>query len=160
VRLLLAVTDWMSESTFGGNAYDTAAALVHVRNAFVATVPIDVSFVLFLMSVMTAVLALVVWVELSLREAAIYVAVEFLPLTFVAMVWQPTAIWCQRLAEGLLSVILSKFVLAASFALAIEARGQADSGQGDGGGFTTMIAGGAAFLIAALTPGCCFASSR
>jgi hypothetical protein len=75
--------------------------------AFVATVPIDVSFVLFLMSVMTAVLALVVWVELSLREAAIYVAVDFLPLTFVAMVWQPTAIWCQRLAEGLLSVILS-----------------------------------------------------
>jgi hypothetical protein len=68
------------------------------------------------------------------------------------MVWQPTAIWCQRLAEGLLSVILSKFVLAASFALAIEALGQADSGQGDGGGFTTMIAGGAAFLIAALTP--------
>jgi hypothetical protein len=89
VRLLLAVTDWMSESTFGGNADDTAAALVHVRNAFVATVPIDVSFVLFLMSVMTAVLALVVWVELSLREAAIYVAVDFLPLTFVAMVWQP-----------------------------------------------------------------------
>lgn len=68
------------------------------------------------------------------------------------MVWQPTAIWCQRLAEGLLGVILSKFVLAASFALAIEALGQADSGQGDGGGFTTMIAGGAAFLIAARTP--------
>jgi hypothetical protein len=56
-----------------------------------------------------------------------------------------------RLAEGLLSVISSKFVLAASFALAIEALGQADSGQGMAGGFTTMIAGGAAFLIAALT---------
>jgi hypothetical protein len=63
-------------------------------------------------------------------EVAIYVAGDFLPLTFVAMVSRPTPIWFQRLAEGLLSVISSKFVLAASFARAIDALGRRTQDKG------------------------------
>ena len=57
--------------------------------------------VLFLGALLTAVLALVVWIELVLREAAIYVAVAFLPIALAAVVWPRTAHWARRLAEWL-----------------------------------------------------------
>lgn len=152
VEIALSVTDWMSAQTLSTSGDDTAQALVHVRNAFVVANPADASFPLFLMSVFTAVIAIAVWVELKLRESGIYVAVDFLPITFAAIVWRPTTGWCRRLAEGLLAVILSKFVLAEAFALAVGALGQAGGGDADQGGLSAMIGGAAALLVAALTP--------
>ena len=78
---------------------------------------------MFLTAVVMSLFALAVWIELALREAAIYVAVAFLPLTFVAIVWRPTTIWCRRLTEGLVAIILSKFALAVAFTLAAGALG-------------------------------------
>ena len=56
-------------------------------------------FLLFLGALFTALATFVVWLELIMREAAIYVAVAFLPLCFAAMVWERTAHWCRRLVE-------------------------------------------------------------
>ena len=75
-------------------------------------------------------------------------AVAFLPLAFVAIVWRPTSVWCRRLTDGLLAVILSKFVLAVAFTLAAGAIGQ--GGDADGGGLSAVVGGGAVLLIAAL----------
>ena len=52
-------------------------------------------------------------------------SVAFLPLTFVAIVWRPTTVWCRRLTEGLVAIILSKFALAVAFTLAAGALGEA-----------------------------------
>jgi hypothetical protein len=91
----------------------------------------------------------VVWLELIMREAAIYVAVAFLPLTFVAMVWERTAHWCRKLIELLGAIILAKLTIAVAIALAAGAMGNARDGQG---GLTALLAGCAVMVIAALTP--------
>ena len=84
-----------------------------------------------------------------MREAAIYVAVAFLPLSFAAMIWQRTAHWCRRLVDGLGAIILAKFTIAAAIALAASAMAHARAGDG---GWTSLLAGSAVMLIAALTP--------
>jgi hypothetical protein len=150
VQIALAVTDWMTASVVQASGDDTADAFANLRYAFEASPAPNQQFVLFLVAVLVTLLAIAVWVELALREAAIYVAVAFLPLSLVAMVWRPTTVWCRRLAEGLIALILSKFVLAVAFALAAGAIGQ--SGSDDGGGLSAIVAGGAALMIAALSP--------
>jgi len=92
--------------------------------------------------------AFVIWLELLLRQAAIYVAVLFFPLAFMAMVWPATAQWVRRLAQGLVAIILSKFVIVAVMALASSAL---DADVADEG-FSVVMSGGALLGLAALAP--------
>ena len=147
VQLGLAVTDWMTARVLESSGGATTKAFRPLAAAFLN--PSMQGFVVFLTAVVVSLFALAVWIELALREAAIYVSVAFLPLTFVAIVWRPTTIWCRRLTEGLVAIILSKFALAVAFTLAAGALG--DSG-GSGGGLSAIVAGGAVLLIAAFAP--------
>jgi hypothetical protein len=106
-------------------------------------------FLLFLGALITGIATFVVWLELVMREAAIYLAVAFLPLCFLAIVWERTAHWCRRLVELLAALILAKFTIAVAVALAAGAMGHARGGEG---GLTALMAGSAVMLIAALTP--------
>ena len=92
--------------------------------------------------------AFVIWLELLLRQAAIYVAVLFFPLAFMAMVWPATAHWVRRLMQGLVALILSKFVIVAVMALAASAL---DADVADEG-FGIVMSGGALLGLAALAP--------
>jgi hypothetical protein len=92
--------------------------------------------------------AFVIWLELLLRQAAIYVAVLFFPLGFMAMVWPATAHWVRRLSQGLVAIILSKFVIVAVMALAASAL---DADVADEG-FGVVMSGGALLGLAALAP--------
>ena len=56
-----------------------------------------------------------------IRDAAIYICVFFLPLTFVAMVWPATSRWARRLVELLIAIILAKFVIISILTLATAA---------------------------------------
>ncbi|MFA9432823.1 hypothetical protein [Egicoccus sp. AB-alg2] len=99
--------------------------------------------------------AFAIWLELLLRQAAIYVAVLFLPLGFMAMVWPATAHWLRRLVQGLVAIILSKFVIVAAMALAAVALGEPASevaADGDSGGFGVVLAGASMLALAALAP--------
>ena len=99
--------------------------------------------------------AFAIWLELLLRQAAIYVAVLFLPLGFMAMVWPATAHWLRRLVQGLVAIILSKFVIVAVMALAAAALGEPASevaADGEGGGFGVVLAGASMLALAALAP--------
>lgn len=89
----------------------------------------------------------VIWVLLVLRQAAIYVGVLFLPLGFAALVWPATAHWLRRLAEGLVAVILAKFVIVAVMAMA----GGALAAVGQQG-FGVVVSGSALLLLAAFAP--------
>ena len=101
--------------------------------------------------------AFAIWLELLLRQAAIYVAVLFLPLGFMAMVWPATAHWLRRLVQGLVAIILSKFVIVAVMGLAAAALGgepgaEAGTASAEGGGFGMVLAGASMLALAALAP--------
>ena len=150
VQLGLGVTDWLTASVLASAGDAPTDAFRAIGKAFATPDAALASFVVFLTAVLMAVLALAVWIELALREAATYVAVAFLPLTFIAAVWRPTTVWCRRLTEGLVAIILSKFALGVAFTLAAGALGEA--GKNDGGGLSAIVAGGAVLILAAVSP--------
>jgi hypothetical protein len=152
VEIALGVTDWMTAEILDGFKADTGKFFKDVGDVLMpgllAVGPLP-GFLLFLGGLFMAVMTFMVWLELVMREAAIYVAVAFLPLSFAAMIWRFTAHWCRRLVDGLTAIILAKFTIAAAIALAASAMAHA---LGGGGGWTALLAGTAVMLIAALTP--------
>ncbi len=115
-QLLIQITDDLSQRVADnvggassnllqsvGNAYTTA-----LNDTSAGAVPL---FGIFLGSVILAIGAFVLWLELIIRDAAIYIALFFLPLTFVAMIWPATSRWARRLVELLVAIILAKFVI-------------------------------------------------
>ena len=78
-------------------------------------------FGVFLGAIVLAIGGFVLWLEMIIRDAAIYICVFFLPLTFVAMIWPATSRWARRLVELLIAIILSKFVIVAILSLATAA---------------------------------------
>ena len=60
---------------------------------------------LFLGALVTAVGAFLIFLELLIRDAAIYVSVLFLPLVFAGLVWPAAAHWSKRLVETLVAII-------------------------------------------------------
>lgn len=152
VEIALGVTDWMTAEILRSFKPDTGEFFKDVADVLT---PSSVApgvlpgFLLFLGGLFMAVMTFMVWLELVMREAAIYVAVAFLPLSFAAMIWQRTAHWCRRLVDGLVAIILAKFTIASAIALAASAMAHARDGDG---GWTALLAGTAVMLVAALTP--------
>ena len=152
VEMALAITDWMTAqalASFGRDAGRGFRGLAEFLEPTAATGNPLPGFVMFLAAALTAALALVVWIELVLREASIYVAVTFLPISFVAMIWRPTSGWAVRLTEWLGAIVLAKFTIAVAFAVAGSALTHASH---EDGGLSTLLAGCAVLLVAALTP--------
>lgn len=152
VDLLVQLTDqlsvWIGRS-FGSELSGFATALGGALIGLSAPVGGAVAgFAALLAAGVVAFAAFVVWLELLLRQAAIYVAVLFLPLGFMALVWPATSHWLRRLTEGLVAIILSKFVIVAVMALAASAL---DADVGDEG-FGVAISGAAMLSLAALAP--------
>src|SRR3954454_5221396 len=154
VQLLLQLTDQMSAavaSSVGSDAEqffkDSGKALGDVLSSSGGTNPVPL-FAVFLGALVAAAGAFCVWLELLVRSGAIYVALLFLPFTFVAMIWPATARWCRRLIEILVAVILSKFVIVAIMALAAAGLGQSRGGEA----FQGVLAGAALMVLAGLSP--------
>lgn len=127
-KLGTALVGMSSGSTTGGLAVAGLAALLGAM---------AVAFASFL-----------VWLELLLRQAAVYVAVLFLPLGFMALVWPATAHWLRRLIEALSAVILSKFVIVAVMSLAA---GALNVDVADDG-YAAVVSGAAMMSLAAFAP--------
>jgi hypothetical protein len=116
--LLLAATDNASniiERAAGGGATDflTSAGLKLGILSLIAHSP----FVAFLIGFFIAVGALILWLELLLREVAVYVIVLMLPLVFAAFVWPARRIWAVRAIEMLVALVLSKLAIVSVLAL-------------------------------------------
>lgn len=101
-------------------------------------------FVQIILAVVTLMGALLLWLELTVRSAGVYVAVFFMPLALVAYIWPATAGVAKRAIEVLVSLILSKFVIAAAISLGLAAL--------TGGGMDAPLSGAAILLIAAFAP--------
>lgn len=144
VQLLLVATDGMSHaiaaatqehsrhffhtaigdlSKAGGAAGGTAeagttggaAGQLGLKGAGEVAVPV---FVTFLVAIIGAFAAFFVWVELLMRDAAVYVVALFLPLAFAASIWPRWSGALRRTGELLVVVIGSKFVIVSIIALA------------------------------------------
>lgn len=142
--LLLAATDQLCGlvSSGRGTRFLSSAGSVFGLAHFV-TQP----FVVFLLGAISAGGALIVWIELAVREAAVYVVVLMLPLAFAALVWPARRIWAIRSVELLVALVLSKFAIVAVFGLA-----GAALDQGTDGGLATALAGTVLVLLAAFAP--------
>ena len=157
VRVGLAVTDAMSAKVLSSAGVDTNNLFSGLTVFFTgsgASGPAVPAFVVFLGGLLVSLAALVLWLELVVRAASVTVAVLFLPLALAALVWPAVAHWCRRLADTLVALVLSKFVIAAVLSLAAGAvaGGLGLSGSGDGGGFSAVVTGIALLVIATLSP--------
>jgi hypothetical protein len=104
-------------------------------------------FVAFFVGLLTVSAAVLLWVEMLMREAAVYIVVLMLPLAFAAFVWPARRVWAIRVVEVLVALILSKFAIVAVLAL-----GGAALGQRGSGGVAGMLAGLVLVVLAAAAP--------
>lgn len=101
-----AATGEASTPGAGGPAGEAAGAVA---------VPL---FVTFLAAIVGAFAAFFVWIELVMRDAAVYVCSLFVPLSLAAAIWPRWMGVLRRTAELLVVVIASKFVIVSIIALA------------------------------------------
>jgi hypothetical protein len=79
-------------------------------------------------------LAFVVWVELAVRAALVYLLVAFVPVALAGLFWSATARWARRLAETLAAVVLAQLVITVVMVLAAAALGSSDGAVATSGG--------------------------
>lgn len=155
VVLSVSATDAMCSAVAGGSGSDIKTLLTGLVHGLITAVgdPTLATFVLLLVGLLVAAAAFVLWLELLVRAAAVYVAVLFLPLALATLVWPAVSHWCRRLVETLAALILSKFVIVATLSLAAGAVSSGTAGTGDAGsGFASVLAGGALLVLATFTP--------
>jgi type IV secretion system protein TrbL len=146
--LLLAASDEISaavSSAAGGAGTRFLAQLGLVSGTL--SVLSRSPFVAFFVGLLTVSAAVLLWVEMLMREAAVYIVVLMLPLAFSAFVWPARRIWAIRVVELLVALILSKFAIVAVLAL-----GGAALGQRGSGGVGGMLAGLVLVVLAATAP--------
>ncbi|HWX98106.1 MAG TPA: hypothetical protein VNZ01_14790 [Solirubrobacteraceae bacterium] len=97
--------------------------------------------------------AIFVWLELIVRDAAIYLAVLFFPVALAAAVWPALASWPARLGRLLLLLVILKPValIVLSFAGNAAAAGLSFGG-GASGSVGTILAATVIFALAAFAP--------
>ncbi len=150
VQLALAATDSLSSAVSSASGSGLASALSNLASTLTAQVaagdPSVPAFVVLLGALFVSFGALLLWVELLVRAAAVYVATLFLPLALASLVWPAIAQWCRRLVETVAALVLSKFVIVAVLSLAVGALGTST------GTVPSELAGGALLLLAAFAP--------
>jgi hypothetical protein len=153
--LLVAITDDMSSAVVQSLGTEQSQNLLQaVGDAYTNALDEDSGiplFGVFLGAIILAIGAFVLWLEMIIRDAAIYICVFFLPLTFVAMIWPATSRWARRLVELLVAVILAKFLIVAILTLATAALANTGVATGDDT-FEQMLAGSALLVLAAWSP--------
>jgi len=87
------------------------------------------------------------WVELLLREIAVYVVVAMLPVVFAAMVWPARRVWAVRAIEVLVALILAKVAIVVVLAL-----GGAALAHAGVSGISKLLAGLALVILGAFSP--------
>ncbi len=144
--LMLTATDQMS-AVVSAAAGQAGSRFLTFTGQHVATLdPLGQSgFLKFFIALLAAAAAVVLWLEMLMRAAAVYIVVLMLPLAFAAMVWPARRIWAMRIAELLVALIVAKFVIVAILALGGAALGPA-------GGTTGLMIGLVLVTLAAFSP--------
>ena len=145
----LMTSTWTQPSTAG--AISLASLGIDTPDKALKFV-VDNLGMLFLIGVASGVLSFVVYLELIVRGALILVVTAFLPLVAIMAIWPRLSSAATHLAEFLVGLLLSKFVLATAITIGFSliTRGMFISGSHVK--TTTMLTGVAVLLIAAFSP--------
>jgi len=143
-RWFEAGAEWMVKGTTAqttvaassGNPAETA------ESAAAATAP---GFVLFISALLGVIGALGLWLELLMRDAAIYVCALFMPLGLAAGIWPRWSGLLRKTFEILIVLVVSKFFIVMVVSLAASFLGNPD-------GVESVLAGSAMMIVALLTP--------
>lgn len=151
---LLDLTDALSSAVLQGADGHAARFLTGFGSAAGTATG---GFALVLIGLLVAFGALLVWIELMVRSALVYLLVALSPLAFAAMVWPAARGVLRRTVELLLAVIVSKFVICVALAVGAAALGGAGSaGRATGGPAAatlgTLLSGAAVLALAAFSP--------
>jgi hypothetical protein len=103
-------------------------------------------FVTFLVAIIGAFAAFLVWLELLMRDAAIYVVASFMPLSLAAAIWPRWASALRKTGELLVAIIGSKFVIVSILALAAGLMAKPE------GRIEPMLAASALMVLACFAP--------
>ena len=79
----------------------------------------------FLLLLIVGVLAFVIWIELALRTALVFLLAVAIPLAAAGLFWRNTVSWTRRTLDLLIAVALSKLIITAVMVLAAAAIGSA-----------------------------------
>lgn len=147
-QLLLGATDEASRWLVAASGHDLAGFGTTLAKAFVVA-PGASLFVVFLVALFAAVCALVLWIELLIRAALVYVLLGFFPLVAAAMVWPAAAAGVRRVVRLLVAVILSKLVAVGVVCMGVAAVGSDGSAESQ---FQGLLVGCGMIGLACLSP--------
>jgi hypothetical protein len=149
--LAISATDELSSAMSAGSPHAIPDLMTSLADILTSSSAISGSsvptFVALLAALVVGVAALCLWIELVMRTAAIYVAVAFIPLVLISMIWPSLASWTRRLVETLFALIVSKLVVVGVLQLAVGALGDVRNQ-----GFSTLVTGIGLLLLAAFAP--------
>ena len=129
---LLDLTDALSTAVLG----QADGQALHFLGRFAAMGLGTQGFAVVVIGLLAIAAALLLWVELMVRAALVYLLVAVSPLAFAAMVWPAARGVLRRTAHLLLAVIVSKFVIAVALAVGVAAL----AAHPGGGAVTAMAA--------------------
>jgi hypothetical protein len=148
--LLLAASDQLSAvvSSATGNASNrfVSFSVGSLGELTVAAGP----FMAFFLCLFVVAGAVVLWIELLMREAAVYVIVLMLPLAFAGMVWPARRVWAIRAVELLVALVMSKFAIVAVLSLGGAALVSGSSAASHS--VTAALAGAVLLIMGAFAP--------
>lgn len=143
-------TDALCGLFLGGGSTALAGQFIHaMTSSAVTSAPL---FVQMLVAVLTLSGAVLVWLELVVRSAGVYVTTFFMPLVLVAYIWPATAGMAKRALEILVSLVLSKFVIVACLSLGAAALAGSGVDSAVSGAAILLMAGFAPFALLRLAP--------
>ena len=126
-QTLIDLTDQLSAGILASFGDDVRHFMDNVANVGQLTGGVATALVVFLLGLGTLLAALVIFVELVIRSALIYVVVALCPLAFAALLWPVTRGVLRRILELLAALIMSKVVIALALAIGAAALGGAGS---------------------------------
>jgi hypothetical protein len=148
--LLLAASDQMSAVVSSATGATSTVFVTQTSGALAVLTLRTGPFMAFFVCLLIVAAAVVLWIELLMREAAVYVIVLMLPLAFAAMVWPARRIWAIRAVELLVALVISKFAIVAVLSLGGAAL---SSGANIGNhSVTDVLIGLVLLLMGAFTP--------
>lgn len=149
VDIGLRVTDSLCAALLGGSGEVSGQLSASSADPTVSGAPAVVQIVL---AVLTVAGGLLVWLELLVRSAGVYVATFFMPLALLGYVWPPTISVARRAVEVVASLVLSKLVIVAAISLGAVALAHGGVDGAFSGAAILLLAGFAPFALLKLAP--------
>lgn len=143
---LLLATDELSAAYLDDGQGGVAEWLNGVGGLIAAGVGIAAPILLVIFSFVVIGGAILVWLVMIVRSAAIVITYAFMPLAFAAIIFPATRSWIKRLIEIQLSFILAKPVIVAVLALGSQTLNDVDNA------LVAMMQAAALFYLAAFSP--------